>query len=83
MNVRVCVCYLQLVLQVCHSVCVLTAPGLLPPPDAGLQTRQHTLLAALQLTDTHTLLLTHVLQVGDLHRRVRMGTDKHVSVSSA
>lgn len=62
----VCVCYLQLVLQLCHCVCVLAAPGLLPPPHARLQTSQHTLLTALQLTHTHALLLTHILQVGDL-----------------
>lgn len=65
----VCVCYLQLVLQLCHSVCMLAAPRLLPLPRALLQTRQHTLLTALQLPNTHTLLLTHTLQVGDLRNK--------------
>ena len=60
--VCVCVCYLQLG----HGVCVLAAPRLLPAPPAVFQTRQQTLLTALQLQQTHTPLITHTLQLVNL-----------------
>lgn len=63
-----CGCYLQFLLQHGHSVCVLAAPHLLPPSQALSQTGQHTLLTALQLMQTHTLLVAHTLQVDDLHK---------------
>lgn len=63
-----CVCYLQLLLQHSHRMCVLGAPHLLPPPQALSQTGQQTLLTALQLMQTHTLLVAHTLKVDDLHK---------------
>lgn len=81
----VCVCYLQLALQPPHSVRVLSAPLLLPPPHALLQTGQHTLLIPLQLAHTHTLLVAHALQVGDLQRESKEkqgggGAEEHFNI---